>query len=76
MRESSVIQAAIQEGREEGHEEGREETFLEAVLKVGAERFGPPPKRIQAEIKKLKKPARAFNHLFEVNCWDELLKAK
>ncbi|MGC8640123.1 MAG: DUF4351 domain-containing protein, partial [Isosphaeraceae bacterium] len=76
MRESSTIQAFIEEGRVKGLAEGKAEEAREIILRQGRIRFGEPDTTVKARleaISNLEKLELLGDRLVIVSSWDELL---
>ena len=80
MRESSTIQAFIEEGRVKGLAEGRAEGKAEEARKIivrqGRIRFGEPDTTVKARleaISNLEKLELLVDRLVIASSWDELL---
>jgi predicted transposase YdaD len=76
MRESSTIQAWLEEGRMKGLEEGRREEVRKLLLRLGRVRFGPAPETVEADLEAitdLEKLEQLGERLLTVSSWDELL---
>jgi flagellar biosynthesis/type III secretory pathway protein FliH len=84
MRESSTIQAFIEEGRQKGLKEGLKEGLQEGkarearriILRLGRKRFGAVNEAVEAKINDivdLERLEELTERLGEVSGWDELL---
>ncbi len=76
MRESSVIQAFLQEGRDEGREEGREEEAKRMVLEIVKDRFGsfdPTLKHFVDAISDIARLEKLMIRAGKVAKWEDLL---
>jgi predicted transposase YdaD len=64
------------EGQAEGEARGRVEEALEAVLRVGSRKFGPPADQLRAKISTIAEVEQLnslLERILEVSSWDELL---
>ncbi len=76
MRESSTIQAFIEEGRRKGLEEGRAGEARRIILRLGRKRLGAVDETVEAklnEIVDLERLEELTERIDQVSSWDELL---
>ena len=76
MRESSTIQAWLEEGRMKGLQEGLAEEARRIILRLGQIRFGVPDETVKTQldaIPQLDELERLTERLLIVSSWDELL---
>ena len=80
MRESSTIQAFIEEGRRKGLQEGLEEGEARAarriILRFGRKRLGAVDETVEAKLDKivdLERLEELTERIDQVSSWDELL---
>jgi len=76
MRESSTIQAFIEEGREEGRVKGLAEGTRRIILRLGRKRLGTADENVEARLNAivdLERLEELTERIDQVSSWDELL---
>jgi hypothetical protein len=76
MRESSTIQAFIEEGRRKGLGEGKAGEARRIILRLGRKRLGAVDETVEAklnEIVDLEQLEALTERIDQVSSWDELL---
>jgi predicted transposase YdaD len=76
MRESSTIQAFIEEGRRKGLEEGKAEGTRRIILRLGRKRLGAVDETVEAKLSAivdLERLEELTERIDQASSWDELL---
>ena len=76
MRESSTIQAFIEEGRRKGREEGEARAARRIILRLGRKRLGAVDETVEDKLNEIADHERLealTERVDQVSSWDELL---